>query len=69
MKILNKKLFIKAIVYRVLAFIFIFLLCLILTKKIHISIIAGVVEFIFKILLYYVYEIFWKTFTIKKGVK
>ncbi len=69
MKILNKKLFIKAVIYRVLAFIFIFLLCLILTKKIHISIIAGVVEFIFKILLYYVYEIFWKTFTIKKGVE
>jgi len=69
MKILNKKLFIKAVIYRVLAFVFIFLLCLILTKKIHISIIAGVVEFIFKILLYYVYEIFWKTFTNKKGVK
>ncbi len=69
MKILNKKLFIKAVIYRVLAFVFIFLLCLILTKKIHISIIAGVVEFIFKILLYYVYEIFWKTFIIKKGVE
>ena len=69
MKIINKELFIKAVIYRVLAFIFIFLMCLILTKKIHISIIAGVVEFVFKILLYYVYEIFWKSFTINKGVK
>lgn len=57
---INKKLIIKAVIYRILAFVFMFFLCLILTKKIYISVIAAVIEFIAKTVMYYLYEIGWK---------
>lgn len=57
---INKKLIIKTIIYRVLAFIFMFVLCMMLTKEMYISVIAGIAEFVFKMILYYVYEIGWK---------
>ena len=65
---INKKLLIKSIIYRILAFIFMFILCMILTKEIYISIIAGIIEFTFKIILYYLYEIGWKKVTKIIGV-
>ena len=57
---INKKILVKSIIYRILAFMFMFGLCLILTEEMYISIIAGIAEMIFKFLLYYLYEVVWK---------
>jgi uncharacterized membrane protein len=69
MKVINKEFLIKSILYRSSAFIFIFLMCLILTKEVHISVIAGIIEFAYKMIFYYIYEVFWKKITEKWGTK
>lgn len=56
---INKQLLLKAIIYRIFAFIAIFLISLIIIGKYEISLIIAILEFISKIILYYLYEIMW----------
>ena len=61
--LLDKKLFLKAVIYRICAFCVIFLLSLFITGN---GIIAGaisILELISKLVLYYLYELAWKKFT------
>jgi len=56
---INKQLLLKALFYRVFAFIAIFIISLIIIGKYEISLVIAILEFISKIILYYMYEILW----------
>ena len=56
----DRKLLIKAIIYRIFASVFIFSISFLLTRKMSISFFIAIVEFISKIMLYYVFELIWK---------
>ena len=66
---INKEILAKSIIYRCLAFAFIFIVSMLLTQKIGSSILIGLAEFVCKTAGYYLYEHFWKwvkkTWTIK----
>jgi uncharacterized membrane protein len=67
---LNKELILKSVIYRILAFIAMYFISLIFTKKMSISLMITIAELIIKAIAYYSYEHLWKwikkTWTIKK---
>lgn len=66
---INKKYLLKAIVFRIFASLLLFLICIIITREIKISIVILITEFILKIVLYYFYEIGWEKITKIFGVR
>ena len=56
---INKQLLLKALFYRVFAFIAIFIISFIVIGKYEISFIIAILEFISKIIIYYIYELIW----------
>jgi uncharacterized membrane protein len=64
-KIWNKRIILKAIIYRVVAFFVVFSISMIITGKYEVAFFIGLLEFVAKIIVYYIYELVWK----KSGIK
>lgn len=63
--ILNTRLIIKSILYRLLALFIIFTISFLFTKNALIASVISIIELVTKLILYYLYEILWKN-TIEK---
>lgn len=62
----DKKILVKAIIYRILAFSVVFGISLLLTGKYDTSFLIGFLSLLVKFILYYVYELVWKKINFKK---
>lgn len=57
---LNKEFLMKSIIYRIIAFILMYIAGYIFTQKVSTSFLIAISEFIIKIICYYFYEVLWK---------
>jgi uncharacterized membrane protein len=56
----NPEIFLKSLCYRIFAAFVVFTISFFVTGKLNISIVIAVIEFVGKIILYYLYELAWR---------
>jgi adenylyl-sulfate kinase len=62
-KFINKKTAVKSIIYRIYAFVITFLVAFLVTGNLELSATIGIIENVFKILTYYLFDLIWDKFS------